>query len=69
MTHDFLEYLFDKFLVLNGRDANAILCDKADATTKVVKDFCWDHNLNIFECISSYHDFPISIGQPKFILI
>jgi hypothetical protein len=69
MTTESLEYLFEKFLVLNGCDANAILCDKSDAVTKEVKDFCWNHNLNIFECISSYHDFPISIGQPKFILI
>jgi hypothetical protein len=69
MTAESLEFKFDKFLAMNGCDANAVLCDKSDINDERVRQFCWDHNLDVYECISSYHNFPITIGEPKFIII
>lgn len=69
MTLESLEFLYDKFLAMNGCDANAIICDKCDIGNPHIKQFCWDHDLSIFECISSYQNFPVKAGEPKFILI
>lgn len=63
MTEESLQFLFDKFLVLNGRDANAVLCDPKDSHDKEMEKFCWDHNLQIYEC------FTVLTGELKFIRI
>lgn len=63
MTAESLEFEFDKFLVHNGCDANAVICSEQDAHTRLLTQFCWNHNLQIFET------FVGDIGEPNFVRV